>query len=315
MAEAALERRAAPAAPAEAEAPVPAARRRHRLGLAFWLPVAWIAFVVACAAGADWLPLPAFDYMDFANQGAPPGTTAEVPIRDAAGQEVETSYVYVLGTDLMGRDIVSRLMHGARVSLVIGLVSPAIGLVIGGAIGMLAGYYRGWLESIVVAVVDTILAFPAIVLLLAVVFVLGGSLLNLTLTIGFLTIPFFARVARANTLTYGEREFVLAARAMGASDGAILVREILPNVILPMLVYALLAVAALIVLEGALSYLGLSVPSGASWGGMIAEGKETLDETPRVSFIPAFVMFLTVLSFNLMGDVLRGLADAREASL
>ena len=288
---------------------------RRRLKPGFWLPVAWLAFVAAAAVSADWLPLPDHEHMDFDNQGAEPGAQGEVPLVDTGGREVDTPWTYHLGADTLGRDIVTRLIHGARVSLTIGLGAPIIGLLLGGFLGVLAGYYRGRLESAVVGVMDTILAFPALVLLLAIVFYVGGTLGNLTLTLGFLTIPAFARVARANTLTFAKREFVLAARAMGERDGAIIVREILPNVMLPLLVYALLVVAILIVVEGALAFLGLSVPNAPSWGGMIAEGKEVLDEAPHVSFIPAFVMFLTVLSFNLIGETLRGLADPRESRL
>lgn len=286
--------------------------RRSRFGLAVWLPVAWIVFVLGCALSADWWAMPEADYMDFLSQGAPPGAQGQVPL--GGGDEL-AAYTYWLGTDTLGRDILTRLFHGARVSLTLGLIAPIIGLLVGGSLGMAAGYYRGWLESTAIAVTDTILAFPAIVLLLAIVFYVGGSLFNLTLTLGFLTVPAFYRVARANTLTYAEREFVTAAKAMGASDASILLREILPNVFMAMLVYALLIVAVLIVVEGVLSFLGLSVPNAPSWGGMIAEGKEYLDEYPRLSFVPAFVMFLTVLSFNLLGDRLRRFTDARESNI
>lgn len=295
-----------------AEAGAGAGTRRRRFGLAVWLPVAWIVFVLGCALSADWWAMPEADYMDFLSQGAPPGAVGEVPL---GGGEELVAYTYWLGTDTMGRDILTRLLHGARVSLTLGLIAPIIGLLVGGSLGMAAGYYRGWLESTAIAVTDIILAFPAIVLLLAIVFYVGGSLFNLTLTLGFLTVPAFYRVARANTLTFAEREFVTAAKAMGASDASILLREILPNVFMAMLVYALLIVAVLIVVEGVLSFLGLSVPNAPSWGGMIAEGKEYLDEYPRLSFVPAFVMFLTVLSFNLLGDRLRRFTDARESNI
>ena len=295
-----------------AEAGAGAGTRRRRFGLAVWLPVAWIVFVLGCALSADWWAMPEADYMDFLSQGAPPGARGEVPL---GGGEELVAYTYWLGTDTMGRDILTRLLHGARVSLTLGLIAPIIGLLVGGSLGMAAGYYRGWLESTAIAVTDIILAFPAIVLLLAIVFYVGGSLFNLTLTLGFLTVPAFYRVARANTLTFAEREFVTAAKAMGASDASILLREILPNVFMAMLVYALLIVAVLIVVEGVLSFLGLSVPNAPSWGGMIAEGKEYLDEYPRLSFVPAFVMFLTVLSFNLLGDRLRRFTDARESNI
>ena len=289
---------------------------RNPFGFWFWLPVVWLGFVVLCALTADMLPLPESDAMDFGNEAAPPGIAGEATFVDANGEEFYAPYTYWLGTDGRGRDIVTRLIYGARVSLTIGLLAPLVGLVLGGATGILAGYYRGRLEATITAMLDAILAFPALVLLLAITFYIGSSLLNLTIALGLLSIPFYARVARANTLTFAEREFVLAARAMGASDFYIIVREILPNVVLPLLVYGLLVVAALIVVEGTLSFLGVGLPAPTpSWGGMIAEGREMLDEAPHVSLLPVSVMFLTVLSFNLLGDTLRGFSDPRESRL
>ena len=190
-------------------------------------------------------------------------------------------------------------------------------MVFGLILGLLAGYYRGRVETLIVSAMDTVLAIPALVLLLLFSTIFGGSLATVSIGLGLLFIPAFARVSRANTLNFAEREFVLAARAMGAGDVYIMVREILPNVVLPVLAFALVAVATAIVVEGALSFLGLSVPSPTpSWGGMIAEGREHLQETPHISFVPAGVMFLTVLSFNLVGDTLRSrIADIRESAL
>lgn len=289
---------------------------RGKLALTFWLPVVWIAFVAFCALTANLWGLPEPDHMDFNNSAAVPGTEGCVPTLDQSGEEVETPYVYLLGTDTLGRDIVSRLVYGARVSLAVGLIAPTIGLVLGGILGMLAGFYRGRLEAFIVGAMDTILAFPGLVLLLAITFYLGASVQNLIIALGLLTVPAFCRVARANTITFAEREFVQAARALGERDVNILMREIMPNVLTPMIVYALLVVAVLIVIEGTLSFLGLGVPSPTpSWGGMIAEGREVLDESPHVSMIPSFVMFLTVLSFNLIGDSLRGLRDTKEGQI
>jgi len=288
-------------------------RRRRRLGLGFWLPVAWIGLVVFGALTADLWPLPAPETIDFLKRAALPGTIGEIEL---AGQTELSEFRYLLGTDNVGRDILSRLVHGARVSLLIGLLSPLIGLLVGGALGVLAGYYRGRVESIVVASMDVILAFPALALLLAIAFYLGPSLPNLIFALGFLSVPASARVARANTLSLARREFVLAAKAMGASDLYILVREIVPNVLMPLLVFAMLLVAVLIVAEGTLSFLGLSVPPPTpSWGAMIEEGRELLDQAPHVTLIPAAAMCLTVLSFNLIGDRLRGLIDPRESRL
>lgn len=287
-------------------------RQRRRLGMFFWLPLVWLVFVFASAVTADLWSLPEPDAMEFLRQAVPPGEVGDAEID---GEMVE-DYVYLLGGDNLGRDIFTRLMFGARVSLLVGLLAPMIGLCIGGTLGMLAGYYRGWVEAIVVAMADIVVAFPGLVLLIAITFFLGPTLPTVTIALGFLSVPYYTRVARANTLTYAQREFVLAARAMGASDFRILAREIFPNVILALLVYGLLVTAVLIVLEGVLSFLGLSVGAPVvSWGGMINEGRDYLEEAPHISMIPAAVMFLTVLSFNLLGDTLRNLADPRESRL
>jgi peptide/nickel transport system permease protein len=224
--------------------------------------------------------------------------------------------VHWLGTDALGRDELARLLHGASLSLIVGLCAPVIGITIGGALGILAGYFRGRFETIVVGSMDVLLAFPPLVFALAVTAYLGQSIFNLTCILGVLGIPAFMRVARAATLSLAEREFVVAARALGASHARILVHELLPNVFLPLLAFFLLGVAVTIVVEGALSFLGLGVPPPASsWGSMIGEGRESLEIAPRLAFIPAVTMFLTVLSFNLVGDTLRALTDPRQGAL
>jgi peptide/nickel transport system permease protein len=221
-----------------------------------------------------------------------------------------------LGTDGLGRDELARLVHGARVSLIVGLCAPMIGIAIGGGLGILAGYFRGRFETLVVGSMDVLLAFPPLVFALAVTAYLGQSLFYLTCTLGVLGIPAFMRVSRAATLSLAEREFVVAARALGASHARILIHELLPNVFLPLLAFFLLGVAVTIVVEGALSFLGLGVPPPSpSWGSMIGEGRESLEIAPRLAFIPAGTMFLTVLSFNLVGDTLRALTDPRQGAL
>ncbi len=289
---------------------------KTRPGGTFWLAVIWLAIVVAAAATAGWWAVPAFDTMDWDHPAATPGTRSDsATLQNAVKPEKET-YTYWLGTDTMGRDVTSRLIYGARVSLTVGLLSPVIGFLLGGILGCLAGYFRGRLEAVIVAAMDVILAFPGIVLLLAISFYLGPSLRNLVIALGFLTIPAFSRVARAKTLTLRDLEFVQAARLSGAGNFTILAREIIPNVIAPMAAYALLVVSFMIMAEGALSFLGLGVPAPTpSWGGMIAEGREVLEEAPHVSMIPAGVMFLTVMAFNLIGDSLRSQAEKRTSQL
>ena len=272
--------------------------RTRRLGPLFWIAAAWLIFVFSVAALADLLPLVSPTDMDMLERRQPPSTT------------------HWFGTDGLGRDELARLIYGARISLTVGLCAPVIGITIGGAFGMLAGYFRGRFETLVVGGMDVLLAFPPLILALAVTAYLGQSLLHLTLIVGVLGIPAFMRVARATTLTLARREFVVAAQALGATHARILLRELLPNVFLPLLAFFLLGVAVTIVVEGALSFLGLGVPPPiSSWGSMIGEGRESLEIAPRLAFIPAVTMFLTVLSFNLVGDTLRALTDPRQGAL
>jgi len=279
------------------EVAVSAISRTRRLGPLFWAAIAWMSLVFAAAALAGLLPFSPTD-MDMLERRAPP------------------SALHWLGNDGLGRDELARLIYGARVSLTVGLCAPIIGITIGGALGMLAGYFRGRFETLVVGSMDVLLAFPPLILALAVTAYLGQSILNLTFILGVLGIPAFMRVARAATLTLARREFVIAAQALGATHARILLRELLPNVILPLFAFFLLGVAVTVVVEGALSFLGLGVPPPvSSWGSMIGEGRESLEMAPRLAFIPAVTMFLTVLSFNLVGDTLRALTDPRQGAL
>jgi peptide/nickel transport system permease protein len=277
----------------------PSARfARHRLGPGFWIPLAWTTMVAVLAAAASLLPLHSPIEADFTVVSSWP---------DAA---------HWFGTDQLGRDIFARAVFGARVSLVVGLLAPALGLGVGAFLGLAAGYFRGRTEAIIVAAIDAVMAFPAILIVLAVTAFIGANTAILIFLLGFLTIPAFMRVARANTLAFAEREFVLAARAMGASHARVLAREILPNVIIPVLIYALLMVSRIIVIEGVLSFLGLSVPPPRpTWGNMIADGQTDLATLPYIAFIPAALMFLTVLSINLIGERLRERTDIRGSAL
>ena len=273
-------------------------RKRRRVGVLFVSAVAWIVLITLAAALAEALPIMSPTDMDMLARREPP------------------SAQHWLGTDQLGRDELARLIWGGRISLTVGLLAPVIGLTAGGCLGMLAGYFRGRFETLTVGGVDVLLAFPPLVFALAVTAYLGNSVLNLTIVIGVLGIPAFTRVARAVTLSLSQREFVVAARALGATHSRILLRELLPNVALPLLAFFLLGVAVTIVVEGALSFLGLGVPPPApSWGSMIGEGRESLDIAPWLSFLPALFMFLTVLSFNIVGDTLRALTDPRPGAL
>jgi peptide/nickel transport system permease protein len=271
---------------------------RHRLGPSFWIPLLWTTMVVVLAAIANLLPLRSPIETDFTVISNWPDAT------------------HWFGTDQLGRDIFSRAVFGARISLIVGLLAPAIGLGAGISFGMAAGYFRGRTESVIVAAMDAIMAFPGILVVLAVTAYVGANTAILILLLGFLTVPAFMRVARANTLVFAEREFVLAARAMGATHARVLRLEILPNVIIPMLIYALLVISRIIVIEGVLSFLGLSVPPPQpTWGNMIADGQADLATLPYIAFIPSALMFLTVLSINLIGERLRARTDFRGSAL
>lgn len=263
--------------------------QRLRLGVGFWLGVAWLAAVLIAAMGSSWLPTADPNKIDIPNKLAGPFTSG-----------------YLLGADGLGRDIFARLVAGARVSLTVSLTAVSVGTVVGGALGVIAGYVRGPIDVALTATTSILLAFPGLVLLLGLVAFVGQSLTAISVVIGFLSIPIYARVARANTLSIVEREYVLAARALGAKSVRILIREVVPVVVLPLLAFGLTAIGVVIVLEGSLAFLGLSVePPAATWGSMIAEGKRHLETTVHVALIPSAVMFLTVLSFNVVGDKLR----------
>lgn len=271
----------------------------RKLGLGFWVPAAWILLLVACALLAPVLPIKDPDQSDFL-------ALAKGPL----------THGHLLGTDGLGRDILARLIWGSRVALTVGVVAVAIGMTLGGTIGVIAGYYRGKVEALLMSLVDVMLAFPALVLVIAIAAFLGNSLRNVTIAVAVVATPSFARVARAATITFAQREFVTAAKAMGATNRRIIVREVLPNVLLPVGAFALVVVAVAIVAEGGLAFLGLSVPPPTpSWGSMINEGRDKLDAAPFISLIPAFVMFLTVLAFNLIGDRFRASVDVREGAL
>lgn len=287
-----------PALAANSTTVVATRARRRRSGLAFWLAVAWLATVVSCALFADLLPLPDPILPDVSSRLD--GPSAEHP----------------LGVDGLGRDQLARLAFGARVSLVVSVTAVAIGGIVGGLLGTAVGYVRGRTETIVMAGIDVLLAFPALVLLLVVLAYVGRSLTVISLLIGVLSIPVYTRVARANTLAVAQREFVQAAEVLGATRWRILMREVLPNVALSLAAFGLVAMGLVIVLEGSLAVLGLSVePPDPTWGGMIAEARRHMSDAPHTVLVPAGAMFLTVLSLNFVGDSLRRRVDARDANL
>ena len=268
------------------------------LGLGFWLPVIWILLLLFTVIFADLLPIQDPTESDFSNLKSRPSLTNW------------------LGTDVLARDIFSRVIYGARVSLTVAFFAPVFGMIIGLGLGMLAGYFKGIAESSIMGLIDIILAFPNIVFAMVILFFAGADLINLIVVLTVTSIPANTRIARASTLSYSKREFVLAARAQGASDIRILLYEILPNILLPNLAYILSFMSIIIMIEGSLSFLGVGIPPPTpTWGGMIAEGFADINTDPHLSFMPALVLFLTVLSLNLIGDCFRRKYAIRESSL
>ena len=219
---------------------------------------------------------------------------------------------YLLGTDDLGRDVLTRILYGARISLLVGFVAVGIATLIGILLGALAGYYGGWVDSIIMRFVDVMLCFPSFFLILAVIAFLEPSIWNIMIIIGLTGWMGVARLVRAEFLSLRERDFVQAARALGASDGRVIFRHILPNALSPVLVSATLGVAGAILTESALSFLGIGVqPPTPSWGNMLIAGKQTLGTAWWLSAFPGLAILLTVLGYNLLGEGIRDALDPR----
>jgi peptide/nickel transport system permease protein len=211
-----------------------------------------------------------------------------------------------LGTDQVGNDTLSRLLYGGQSSLEIALAVQLIGMLGGGMLGALAGYRGGILDLVLTRLLDVMIAFPVLVLALAIAQGLGPSKLNTIWALAFFSVPAFARISRAATLRLRERPFMLAARLSGSGGLRILVRHVAPNILPQLVTFGLLGMGIIIILEGALSFLGLGVqPPAPSWGNMISEGQELLSAQPRYVLLPSAFLFITVLSLNLLGDALR----------
>jgi peptide/nickel transport system permease protein len=235
------------------------------------------------------------------------------PIKTAPREALEPPGArYVLGSDQYGRDVLSRVLHGARISLVIGLIAVAIAVALGTPIGLVAGYYGGRLDGVLMRVIDVMLAFPGILLALAIVSVLTPGLAHLMIAVGLAAVPTYARLVRSSVLSARENLYVEAARAIGCRDALVLGRYILPNVVAPIIVTATLGMGTAILSAAALSFLGLgSQPPEPEWGRMLSEGRDYLREAWWISTFPGLGIMLTVLAMNLLGDGLRDVLDPR----
>ena len=264
----------------------------------------WLILVILAAALADLIPgLPDPDYQGFVFGD---GKTNEGPTAS-----------HWLGTDNVSRDILARLIYGARVSLIFAFSLVAVGVIVGGTLGSIAGYFRGFLETFLMALVDTWLSFPALIGLVFVTTMLGMRNLLVLCLVGFIFVwPSYTRIARAVALSVSGQDFVTAARAIGTSRRRILFREIFPNVFPALLAYSLVGMAILIILESTLSFLGLGVEiPTASWGGMISQARQDLLINVWPAVFPAVTLFMTVYSFNNLADWLQQRAAARSAAI
>jgi peptide/nickel transport system permease protein len=279
------------AAPATLSADTWARFRRNRLALAGLVVVVLLA---VAAAGAPWLA------------PADPAKQSLIEKRARPGEK------FLLGADEFGRDILSRIIYGSRVALLVGLLSVAIALGAGLALGCLAGFAGGWVDVVIMRGVEVLLAFPYLLLAIAVVSALGPGVLNTTIAVGIWGTPTVIRLVRGAVLTARESEYVNAARALGATAGRVLTRHVLRNILPTVIVYSTLFMANAILVEAALSFLGLGVPPPTpSWGLMVSSGRDFLVVAPHIATIPGLAIMVAVLGFNLLGDGLRDALDPR----
>ncbi|GGA37787.1 glutathione ABC transporter permease GsiD [Hafnia psychrotolerans] len=255
----------------------------------------FVLLMIAVAVLAPWLvPFDAENYFDYdrLNQGP--------------------SLVHFLGVDSLGRDIFSRILMGARISLAAGVLSVALGGAIGTVLGLMAGYYEGWWDRIIMRICDVLFAFPGILLAIAVVAVMGSGMSNVIIAVAIFSVPAFARLVRGNTLVLKHQTYIESARSIGASDATILFRHILPGTLSAIVVYFTMRIGTSIITAASLSFLGMGAqPPTPEWGAMLNEARADMVMAPHVAIFPSLAIFLTVLAFNLLGDGLRDALDPK----
>jgi peptide/nickel transport system permease protein len=269
----------------------------RRFDMLLWMSVAWLAVITLASAFASLLPL-----------ASPNGTVGPInlPMFHDFGNSL------ILGTDSYGRSLLSQSIYGARTSLAIGVSAATFGCIVGGVIGLLSGYVRGVTDRIASFVIDALLAFPALVVLLALTAILKPQFSTIVLGLSLLSMPAFARLERGSALAYAQRPFVIAARSYGTSRLRTAFAHVLPNSVVTLVTYLPTIIAALIVAEGSLSFLGLGVPPPTvTWGGMILDGEPNLASAPNQVLVPAAFIFVTVFTLNILGERVRGRLDRR----
>jgi glutathione transport system permease protein len=255
----------------------------------------FVLFLVVVAVLAPWIvPFDAEGFFDYDALNSPPTAT------------------HWFGVDSLGRDIFSRILMGARISLAAGFISVAVGAVIGTALGLLAGYYEGWWDRIVMRISDVLFAFPGILLAIGIVAILGNGMVNVIFAVAVFSIPAFARLVRGNTLSLKHLTYIEAVRSIGASDWTIITRHIFPGTISSVVVYFTMRIGTSIITAASLSFLGLGAqPPTPEWGAMLNEARADMMSSPHMAIFPSLAIFLTVLAFNLLGDGLRDALDPK----
>ncbi|CCG19822.1 ABC transporter permease protein [Taylorella asinigenitalis 14/45] len=255
----------------------------------------FIIFLIVIAIFAPWIvPFDPENFFDYDKLNQPP------------------SWEHWMGVDSLGRDILSRIIMGTRISLAAGFVSVALGMVVGTILGLLAGYYEGWIDRIVMRLSDVLLAFPGILLAIGVIAVLGPSMINVIIAVAVFSVPTFARLVRGNTLSLKNMTYVEAAKSIGASDFTILFKHILPGTISPIVIYATMRIGTSIITAASLSFIGMGAqPPTPEWGAMLNEARSDMVLAPHVALFPSLAIFLTVLAFNILGDGLRDALDPK----